>query len=75
MWTVITIVSVIATVVVLGMWAVSARPSKPDPDEQPVEPELDASEYPDIDDDVTPRQPDGSPVPGSEADRNRHGQK
>ncbi|MFN3255320.1 MAG: hypothetical protein ACE37B_06465 [Ilumatobacter sp.] len=73
MWTIITIISVVAAIIVIGIRLVAARPSEHDPHEQPTTVDPDTAEFPDPGSHLSPQRPDGSPVPGSEADRNRHG--
>lgn len=75
MWTIIVAVSIVAVIVVLGWRAVSAPPSDPDPQSQPLEPGNSSPEFPEVGEDSTPRTSDGSPVPGSEEYRNRRGKK
>ncbi len=74
MWTFIVVISVIATVAVIGYRLAASPPTRPDPDEQPVDIEPAPGEYPDVADDETATRRDGRLMPGSEEYRNRDGQ-
>ena len=76
MWVVITVVGILAIVVLVGVRAVS-RPAEevvPDPQGQPASEGSASADYPEPGSGESPHRPDGSPIPGSEEYRNRHGQ-
>ncbi len=74
MWIVITAVGVVALIVVLVVRSSAPGRSAPDPDDQPEVTDPTHHDLPEPGEHRSAHRPDGSPVPGSEEDRNRHGQ-
>ncbi len=74
-WTIITILGIIAAVVIAVVLAKSRPPRRTDPHVQPPVEDATHGELPDPGTDEVPRRPDGSVMPGSEQHRNRRGRR
>jgi len=73
MWTLVTIMGIVAAAVIAVARFVQRSPSQPKRLRQETVVDPNADDFPDPGSDETPRRPDGSIVPGSEPHRHRHG--
>lgn len=73
MWIFIVLLAVISVPVVIGLWMSSQKRTVPKRLEQDDVESTTSAVMPEPGSHKSPHRPDGSPLPGSEEDRNRHG--